>query len=57
MKPYIGSDEVQDKLSAFSHAVSLNDIENVRKYLFWKYIYPRGGGNGLDMGVCHYVIV
>jgi len=34
MKPYVGSDEVQDKLSAFSHAVSLNDIENVRKYLF-----------------------
>jgi len=33
MQPYVGSDEVQDKLSAFSHAGSLNEIENVRKCL------------------------
>ena len=56
MQPNVGSDEVQDKLSAFSHSASLNDIENVRNYLS-ENIYTPGGGDKLEMGVWCYVIV
>jgi hypothetical protein len=34
MQPDVCPYKVQNKLSAFSHAVSLNDIENVRNYVF-----------------------
>ena len=51
MKPNVGSDEVQDKLSAFSHSVSLNDIENVRNYLSKIYIYPTPVGKERDGGM------
>lgn len=51
MQPNVGSDEVQDKLSALSHSVSLNDIENVRYYLFKIYIYPTPVGEERDGGM------
>jgi hypothetical protein len=44
MQPNVGPDEIQNKLSAFSHSLSLNDIENVRNYLSLEiYIPPLWG--------------
>ena len=51
MKPNVGPDEVQNKLSAFSHKLSLNENKNVRKDLFHFFIYPRGVGKRKGRGV------
>jgi len=51
MQPNIGPDEIQDKLSAFSHSVSLNDKANVRNYLSKIYIYPTPVGKERDGGM------
>jgi hypothetical protein len=57
MQPNVGPDEIQNKLSAFSHSLSLNNIENVRNYLFLKIYIPPGGLCLKEVGVCSYVIV
>ena len=43
MQPNVCTDEVQDQLSAFAHALSLNANTNVRNCLN-KNIYTPGGG-------------